>query len=184
MLLSDVHQAIAVVPRDTVLLHDTIANNIGFGRYGSSHDEIREAARIAHLHEFILGLPEGYETVVGERGLRLSGVERRRVALARAALKRPRIFVFDEAVLSLDSKVEQELLRDLLDVASQSTALVIAHRLSTAVQADEILVLDKGVIVERGTHTELRGRNGTYAALWRAQQGQSSSHGEAAVSAA
>lgn len=184
MPLSEVRRAIAVVPQDTVLFHDTIANNIGFGRCGSSLDDIREAARIAHLHEFILALPEGYETVVGERGLKLSGGERQRVAIARAALKRPRIFVFDEATSSLDSKTEQEILRNLLDVASYSTTLVIAHRLSTVVHADEILVLDHGVIVERGTHNELRERSGFYAALWRAQQGQSSSHSEAAVSIA
>lgn len=184
MLLSDVRQAIAVVPQDTVLFHDTIASNIGFGRCGSSRDDIKEAARIAHLHEFILGLPEGYETVVGERGLKLSGGERQRVAIARAALKRPRIFVFDEATSSLDSRTEQEILRNLLDVASRSTTLVIAHRLSTVVHADEILVLDHGVIVERGTHNELRERKGAYAALWQAQQGQTSSHGEAAMSAA
>lgn len=184
MPLSEVRQAIAVVPQDTVLFHDTIANNIGFGRCGSSRDDIKEAARIAHLHEFILGLPEGYETVVGERGLKLSGGERQRVAIARAALKRPRIFVFDEATSSLDSKTEQEILRNLLDVARRSTTLVIAHRLSTVVHADEILVLDHGVIVERGTHNELRERKGAYAALWQAQQGQTSGHEEAAMSAA
>lgn len=184
MPLSDVRQAIAVVPQDTVLFHDTIANNIGFGRCGSSRDDIKEAARIAHLHEFILELPEGYETVVGERGLKLSGGERQRVAIARAALKRPRIFVFDEATSSLDSKTEQEILRNLLDVARRSTTLIIAHRLSTVVHADEILVLDLGVIVERGTHNELRERNGAYAALWQAQQGQTSSHSEATMSAA
>lgn len=171
MPLSAVRQAIAVVPQDTVLFHDTIANNIGFGRCGSSRDEIKEAARVAHLHEFILGLPEGYETVVGERGLKLSGGERQRVAIARAALKRPRIFVFDEATSSLDSKTEHEILCNLRDVASRSTTLVIAHRLSTVIHADEILVLNHGVIIERGTHNELRELNGCYAALWQAQQG-------------
>lgn len=169
--LSAVRQAIAVVPQDTVLFHDTIANNIGFGRCGSSRDEIKEAARVAHLHEFILGLPEGYETVVGERGLKLSGGERQRVAIARAALKRPKIFVFDEATSSLDSATEREILRNLLDVSRQSTTLVIAHRLSTVIHADEILVLNNTHIVERGTHSALLTQGGAYAALWRAQQG-------------
>ena len=170
MTLSAVRQAIAVVPQDTVLFHDTIANNIGFGRYGSTHPEIEEAARLANLHDFVVGLPEGYETLVGERGLKLSGGERQRVAIARAALKRPRIFVFDEATSSLDSRTEREILRNLVDLSSHSTTLVIAHRLSTIVHADEILVLDRGVIVERGTHDELRARNGHYATLWNAQQ--------------
>lgn len=171
MSLSAVRQAIAVVPQDTVLFHDTIANNIGFGRNGATFAQIQEAARIAHLHEFIVGLPEGYETIVGERGLKLSGGERQRVAIARAALKRPRIFVFDEATSSLDSRTEREILRNLLEVSSRCTTLVIAHRLSTVIHADEVLVLDRGVIVERGTHAELRTRGGHYAALWQAQQG-------------
>ena len=171
MPLSAVRQAIAVVPQDTVLFHDTIANNIGFGRRGSSIDDIKEAARIANLHDFIMGMPDAYETVVGERGLKLSGGERQRVAIARAALKRPRIFVFDEATSSLDSKTERDILHNLVDVSSKCTTLVIAHRLSTIVHADEILVLDRGVIVERGTHTELQKRGGHYAALWQAQHG-------------
>ncbi len=171
MPLSAVRQAIAVVPQDTVLFHDTIARNIGFGRWGSSQQEIEEAARLASLHEFILGLPEGYETVVGERGLKLSGGERQRMSIARATLKRPRVFVFDEATSSLDSKTERDILRNLMDVSSKSTTFVIAHRLSTVVHADEILVLDRGVIVERGTHSKLLQRNGGhYAGLWQSQQ--------------
>lgn len=169
MALSDVRRAIAVVPQDTVLFHDTIACNIGFGRLGATQPEIEEAARLANLHDFIVGLPEGYETVVGERGLKLSGGERQRVAIARAALKRPQLFVFDEATSSLDTRTEREILRNLTDLSSRSTTLVIAHRLSTVVHADEIVVLDQGTVVERGTHQDLKGRRGHYAALWEAQ---------------
>jgi ABC-type transport system involved in Fe-S cluster assembly fused permease/ATPase subunit len=181
MPLSTVRQAIAVVPQDTVLFHDTIANNIGFGRYGASMTEIEAAARIAHLHDFIANAPDGYETMVGERGLKLSGGERQRVAIARAALKRPRIFVFDEATSSLDTRTEREILRNLLDVSAHSTTLVIAHRLSTVVHADEILVLDRGVVLDRGTHDELLARNGSYAALWNSQQGTSGKGGFASA---
>jgi ATP-binding cassette subfamily B protein len=171
---SQVRRAIAVVPQDTVLFHDTIANNIGFGRAGASLGEITEAARVANLHEFILGLPDGYETLVGERGLKLSGGERQRIAIARAALKQPRVFVFDEATSSLDSRTEREILRNLLDVSRHCTSLVIAHRLATVVHADEIVVLEEGVVVERGTHDALLVRNGVYAALWQAQRGATS----------
>lgn len=174
MPLSAVRQAIAVVPQDTVLFHDTLAANIGFGRFGSSQEEIERAAVVANLHAFIQSLPDGYHTLVGERGLKLSGGERQRVAIARAALKRPRIFVFDEATSSLDSKTEREILNNLVDVSKKSTTLVIAHRLSTVIHADQILVLDHGVLVERGTHGELLERNGAYAALWQAQQGEAS----------
>lgn len=170
MPLSAVRRAIAVVPQDTVLFCDSIVNNIGFGRMGSTRPEIEEAARLANLHEFILGLPDAYETVVGERGLKLSGGERQRVAIARAALKRPRIFVFDEATSSLDSKTEKEILTNLLTLSTHSTTLVIAHRLSTIVHADEIVVLDQGTVVERGTHDVLRKQGGRYTALWNAQQ--------------
>jgi ABC-type transport system involved in Fe-S cluster assembly fused permease/ATPase subunit len=184
MSLSAVRQAIAVVPQDTVLFHDTIAHNIAFGRFGASRGDIEEAARVANLHEFIVSLPEGYETVVGERGLKLSGGERQRVAIARAALKRPRIFVFDEATSSLDSRTEQEILHNLVALASRRTTLVIAHRLSTVVHADEILVLHQGAIVERGTHDELRKLNGQYAALWNAQASGSGRRSVSAVDGA
>lgn len=170
MPLSAVRQAIAVVPQDTVLFNDTIARNIGFGRAGSTLLEIEEAARVAHLHELILSLPQGYDTVVGERGLKLSGGERQRVAIARAALKHPRIFVFDEATSSLDSRTEREILRNLIDVSRQATTLVIAHRLSTIVHADHILVLENGEIIERGAHTELIAQGGQYAEIWRVQR--------------
>jgi ABC-type transport system involved in Fe-S cluster assembly fused permease/ATPase subunit len=169
MPLSELRRAIAVVPQDTVLFHDTIGHNIGFGRLDATQDEIEAAARLANLHDFIVGLPEGYDTLVGERGLKLSGGERQRVAIARAALKRPLLYVFDEATSSLDTRTEREILRNLMDLSSHSTTLVIAHRLSTVVHADEIIVLDQGVIVERGTHRDLVARRGHYAALWEAQ---------------
>jgi ATP-binding cassette subfamily B protein len=168
--LSSLRRSIAIVPQDTVLFHDTIASNIGFGRHGASRSEIEEAARIANLHKQIMSMPDGYETIVGERGLKLSGGERQRVAIARAALKRPRIYVFDEATSSLDSRTEREIIRNLHDVSARSTTLIIAHRLSTVVHADEILVLDGGAIIERGRHVDLLNRGGTYSALWRAQQ--------------
>jgi ABC-type transport system involved in Fe-S cluster assembly fused permease/ATPase subunit len=169
MPLSEVRRAIAVVPQDTVLFHDSIGHNIGFGRLGASQDEIEAAARLANLHDLIVGLPDGYETLVGERGLKLSGGERQRVAIARAALKRPLLFVFDEATSSLDTRTEREILRNLMDLSSRSTTLIIAHRLSTVVHADEIIVLEQGVIVERGAHRQLLARGGHYAALWEAQ---------------
>lgn len=171
--LSYLRQAIAVVPQDTVLFHDSIANNIGFGRHGSSLRDIEGAARVAHLHEAIVRMPNGYETLVGDRGLKLSGGERQRVAIARAALKSPRVFVFDEATSSLDSMTERAILRNLVDVSVSRTTFIIAHRLSTVVHADEILVLDRGMIIERGTHEQLRSINGRYAAMWDAQQSES-----------
>lgn len=167
--LSDLRQSIAIVPQDLVLFNDTIGNNIAFGRWGSTREDVERAARLAHLHGFINSLPEGYDTAVGERGLKLSGGERQRVAIARAALKRPRIFVFDEATSSLDSRTEKEILRNLSEVSQGCTTLVIAHRLSAVVHADEILVLERGVVVERGTHASLLHANGPYATLWRAQ---------------
>ncbi len=170
MSLRAVRQAIAVVPQDTVLFNDTIGYNIAFGKHGCTQGDIEEAARVAHLHEFIMSLPDGYATQVGERGVKLSGGEKQRVSIARAALKHPRIYVFDEATSSLDSRTERQILRNLRDISSAHTTLVIAHRLSTVVHADEIVVLDHGTIVERGTHIWLLEQNGRYAALWRAQQ--------------
>jgi ABC-type transport system involved in Fe-S cluster assembly fused permease/ATPase subunit len=169
MPLTDLRSSIAVVPQDTVLFNDTIGNNIAFGKQGATRSEIEEAAKLAHLDTFIRSLPEGYDTPVGERGLKLSGGEKQRVAIARAALKRPLIYVFDEATSSLDSRTEREILQNLIDVAKTSTTVVIAHRLSTVAHADEIVVLDKGAIIERGTHDGLVTAGGAYAALWRAQ---------------
>jgi ATP-binding cassette subfamily B protein len=170
MRLSDLRRAIAIVPQDTVLFHASIATNIAFGKDGCTPEEIERAARVANLHDLIAQLPQGYDTVVGERGLKLSGGERQRVAIARAAIKNPQIYIFDEATSSLDSRTEREILRNLADLSSRSTTLVIAHRLSTIQDADEILVLHEGMIVEHGTHAELCKLDGYYAALWNAQQ--------------
>lgn len=168
--LASLRQAIAIVPQDTVLFNDTIGNNIAFGRPGATREEIEHAARVARLDKLIESLPDRYDTLVGERGVKLSGGEKQRVAIARAALKRPRIFVFDEATSSLDTKIEREILQNLMEVARTSTTLVIAHRLSTIIHADEILVLHQGTIIERGTHEDLLEHQGAYAALWQAQQ--------------
>jgi ABC-type multidrug transport system fused ATPase/permease subunit len=168
--LEALRSAIAVVPQDTALFNETIGYNIGLGRVGSTRSQIERAARIARLHDFICKLPNGYDTKVGERGLRLSGGERQRVAIARAALKEPAIYVFDEATSSLDSRTEQEILTSIRELSRNATTLIIAHRLSTAVHADEIIVLDEGAIVERGTHAALLDTNGRYAAMWHAQQ--------------
>jgi ATP-binding cassette subfamily B protein len=165
-----VRQAIAVVPQDTVLFNDTIGYNIAFGKAGSTQAEVEHAARLAHLHDFIMSLPDGYDTKVGERGVKLSGGEKQRVSIARAAIKRPRIYVFDEATSSLDSNTEREILRNLREISRFSTTLVIAHRLSTVVHADEIVVLEGGTIIERGSHAALLRQNGRYASLWEAQQ--------------
>lgn len=167
--LATLREAIAVVPQDTVLFDDTIAYNIAFGTPGAGSEEVERAAKLSHLHGFITSLPEGYGTCVGERGVKLSGGERQRVSIARAVLKRPRIYVFDEATSSLDSQTEREILVNLREISRASTTLVIAHRLSTVAHADEIVVLDDGRIIERGTHEQLL-RGGRYAALWEAQQ--------------
>jgi len=184
MPLSDVRGSIAVVNQDAVLFHDTIANNIAFGKFGATQADIEGAARLANLHEAIMSMPEKYETIVGERGLKLSGGERQRVAIARAALKKPLIAVFDEATSSLDSRTEAEILKNLATLSEQCNTLVIAHRLSTIIHADEILVLHSGAVVERGSHDELIERNGQYAALWRAQHSGIRPSREAHTSAA
>ncbi len=162
--------AIGVVPQDTVLFNDTIYYNIAYGRPEASREEVEEAARLARIHDFIQELPDGYATVVGERGLKLSGGEKQRVAIARTMLKRPRILLFDEATSSLDTRTEQEIQKSLDEVSRGRTTLVIAHRLSTVVGADEILVMEEGRIVERGDHESLLQAAGVYAAMWTRQQ--------------
>ena len=162
--------AIGIVPQDTVLFNDTILYNLAYGRPGATRGEIERAAQMAHIRGFIDSLPDGWDTAVGERGLKLSGGEKQRVAIARAILKRPRILVFDEATSSLDSRTEQVIQQTLAEVAEDHTTLVIAHRLSTVVDADLILVLDAGRVLERGTHRELLEADGAYAAMWELQR--------------
>ncbi|MFP5345080.1 MAG: ABCB family ABC transporter ATP-binding protein/permease, partial [Gammaproteobacteria bacterium] len=162
--------AIGIVPQDTVLFNDTIYYNIAYARPDAAHEEIVRAARLAHIHDFIESLPRGYDTVVGERGLKLSGGEKQRVAIARTILKAPRILIFDEATSALDTQSEQAILNALAEVAADHTTLVIAHRLSTVIDADEILVLEQGRIVERGTHRALLAQSAIYAHMWALQQ--------------
>jgi ATP-binding cassette subfamily B protein len=162
--------AIGIVPQDTVLFNDTVYYNILYGRPDASPAEIEEAARLARIHDFVMSMPDGYQTKVGERGLKLSGGEKQRVAIARVILKRPRILIFDEATSALDSKTEKEIQASLDQVSTDRTTLMIAHRLSTVVHADEILVLEGGRIVERGRHVELLVLRGRYAAMWARQQ--------------
>ncbi len=163
-------RVIGIVPQDTVLFNESLYYNIAYARPGASREEIEQAARLANIHDFIMSLPQDYETVVGERGLKLSGGEKQRVAIARVILKNPRILVFDEATSSLDSHSEQMILEALRKVAAHHTTLAIAHRLSTIVDADNILVMDAGRIVEQGTHQELLTVEGMYARLWALQQ--------------
>lgn len=161
--------AIAVVPQETVLLNDTIANNIRLGKPDCTRAEMERAAHLAQLHAFIMRQPEGYETRVGERGVRLSGGERQRVSIARAILRRPRLFWFDEATSSLDVMTEQHIVRNLRQIAQQHTTVVVSHRLSSVAHAEEIIVLQQGSIAERGTHAALLASGGLYARLWRRQ---------------
>lgn len=166
---SSLRNAIGIVPQDTVLFNDSIAYNIAYGRPGASQEEIAAAARAAYIHDFIVTLPDGYDTVVGERGLKLSGGEKQRVAIARTLLKNPAILVFDEATSALDSQAEQAIQAQLKEIARSRTTLVIAHRLSTIADAHQILVMESGRIIERGTHAELLAMGGTYSQMWERQ---------------
>ncbi len=179
---ASLRQAIGIVPQDTVLFNDTIEYNIAYGKTGASKDEVIAAARAAYIHDFIETLPDGYATMVGERGLKLSGGEKQRVAIARAVLKHPALLIFDEATSALDSKAEQAIQAQLKEIAKNRTTLVIAHRLSTIADAAQILVLDHGRIIERGTHASLLAANGAYAQMWERQQARSE-EAESVVSA-
>jgi len=167
--LPSLRQAIAVVPQDCVLFNDSLRENIRYGRPAATDSDIEQAVKAAHLAEFVERLPDGLDTLVGERGLKISGGERQRVAIARAVLKQAHILIFDEATSSLDSHSEQAVLKAFKALAGRQTTLVIAHRLSTIVDADQIVVVHAGSVVEQGTHSALLDASGKYAALWRAQ---------------
>jgi ATP-binding cassette subfamily B protein len=167
---NSLRSVIGLVPQDTVLFNDTIGNNIAYGRANAGQEAIEDAARAAQIHDFVKGLPDGYDTLVGERGLKLSGGEKQRVAIARMVLKNPPILILDEATSALDSLTEQQIQTALKRLASGRTTLMIAHRLSTIVDADHILVLDEGKVIEQGTHLALLDKNGVYADMWARQQ--------------
>ena len=167
---ASLRSVIGIVPQDTVLFNDTVRYNIGYGRIGASEEEIREAARLAQIDKFIQHLPLGYEAMVGERGLKLSGGEKQRVAIARTILKNPPILMLDEATSALDTGTERDIQGALNEVSRNRTTLVIAHRLSTVIDADEILVLDHGTIIERGRHAALLAQGGHYASMWDKQR--------------
>jgi ATP-binding cassette subfamily B protein len=166
---ASLRQAIGIVPQDTVLFNDTIYYNIAYGQPSATPTEVEEAARLANIHDFVMAQPDGYQTMVGERGLKLSGGEKQRVSIARTLLKKPLIFLFDEATSALDSQTEKAIQESLRAVSANRTTLTIAHRLSTVVDADEILVLESGAIVERGNHQSLLERDGVYRKLWQRQ---------------
>ncbi|HEX8583961.1 MAG TPA: ABC transporter ATP-binding protein/permease, partial [Allosphingosinicella sp.] len=183
--ISDVTQeslrgALGIVPQDSVLFNDTVGYNIGYGRDGAGQAEIEDAARGAAIHDFIASLPDGYEAQVGERGLKLSGGEKQRVAIARTLLKNPPILIFDEATSALDSRTEAAIQETMRSVAAKRTSIVIAHRLSTIVDADQIVVLNEGRIAEKGTHSQLLRKNGLYADMWARQQSEAEAEAEAA----
>ena len=161
-----------MVPQDTVLFNDTIKYNISYSKPGATIEEINKAAKLSSIDRFIANLEIGYDTIVGERGLKLSGGEKQRVAIARALLKNPKIFIFDEATSALDSKTEKSIEKSLKKLSNKNTTLVIAHRLSTIIDADKIIVLENGIIAEQGNHKELIKKNGLYAEMWMRQQEQ------------
>ena len=167
---ASLRRSIGIVPQDTVLFNDTVGYNIAYGRTGASEAEVEGAARAAHIHDFIASTPKGYGTMVGERGLKLSGGEKQRVAIARTLLKNPPVLIFDEATSALDSANERAIQAELKSAAQGKTALVIAHRLSTVADAHEIVVLDTGRVAERGSHVDLLALGGRYADMWRLQQ--------------
>jgi len=169
---ASLRNAIGIVPQDSVLFNDTIGYNIGYGRDGATQADIEAAAKGAAIHDFIISLPEGYGTKVGERGLKLSGGEKQRVAIARTLLKNPPVLILDEATSALDSRTEAEIQDTLERVAERRTTIMIAHRLSTVVRADEIVVLEAGRVAERGTHESLLARGGLYAEMWSRQQAE------------
>jgi len=167
---ASLRQAIGIVPQDTVLFNDTVEYNIAYGRPGAGRAEVEAAAKAAHIHDFIASTPKGYETMVGERGLKLSGGEKQRVAIARTLLKNPPVLIFDEATSALDSANERAIQAELKSVSKGKTALVIAHRLSTVVDAECIVVMEAGRVVESGRHAELLALGARYAEMWRLQQ--------------
>jgi ATP-binding cassette subfamily B protein len=167
---SSLRAHIGVVPQDTVLFNDTVGYNIAYGREGASHEQVIEAAKAAQIHEFIMALPEGYDTQVGERGLKLSGGEKQRVGIARTLLKNPPILLLDEATSALDTETEQGILESLRHMGKGRSVITITHRLSTIVDADKIVVLEKGHVVEEGTHAALLAKGGRYASMWKRQR--------------
>ena len=171
--LKSLHAAIGVVPQDTVLFNDSIYYNIAYGSDSATRAQVEDAARAARIHDFILSLPEGYQTPVGERGLKLSGGEKQRVGIARTLLKNPAILLLDEATSALDTQTERNIQESLAAMGQGRTVLTIAHRLSTVVDADQIIVLEAGEIIERGTHDALLAKGGTYAAMWMRQARES-----------